>query len=134
MPPLAAPAELHTDRNPNRDTKTSVRTPWARSPAWPAIRKASAELCRLSVQHHRAQLVFTSGKVTRDLFFEFMRVAPPKPVDVRRSHDKSWDCEWFQLEVPGVPLNVVRLPHFSRAGYEEFTAIAEWVAERLPRS
>ena len=110
---------------------------WAamrRSPAWPAIRKASAELCRLSVQHHRPELVFTSGKITRNLLFEFMGVARPKPVDVRRSHNKSWDCEWFPLEVPAGPLNVVRLPHFSRAGYEEFAAIAEWVVECLPGS
>ena len=66
---------------------------WAamrRSPAWPTIREYSEELCRLSVQHHRAELVFVSGKVTRDLFFEFMGVARPKPVDVRRSHNKSW--------------------------------------------
>ena len=108
-----------------------------KSPAWPTIREYSAELCRLSLRHHQPDLVFISGKTSFRLFFQFIGVSPPKVTDRRAPANKSWTCEWFQLErgaLSGIstsPLNVVRLPHFSRGSYKEFKAIGEWVGETL---
>ena len=108
-----------------------------KSPAWPTIREYSAKLCRLSLRHHRPELVFVSGKTTLRLFFQFLGVSLPKAMDRRVPQNKSWTCEWFRLEqVPfsgtsRSPLDVVRLPHFSRASYKEFKAIGEWVAKVL---
>ncbi len=108
-----------------------------KSPAWPTIREYSAELCRLSLRHHRPELVFVSGKATLRLFFQFLGVSLPKAIDRRVPQNKSWTCEWFRLEkVPfsgtsRSPLDVVRLPHFSRASYKEFKAIGEWVGNVL---
>ena len=113
---------------------------WAsmeRSPAWPAVREYSAELCRLSLRHHRPRLVFVSGKTTLRLLFEFIGAPRPKPTARRVARNKSWTCEWYELEnsdlsgVPGSPMNVVRLPHFSRGSYREFEAVGKWVAETL---
>ena len=106
----------------------------AKSPAWPAIRKCSAELCRLSLQHHQPKLVFVSGKTTLRLFFQFIGVSSPNAEDRRLPRNKNWTCEWFRLEsshlyeTVGSPMNVVRLPHFSRGSYKEFESIGEWVA------
>ena len=105
--------------------------------AWPAIREYSAELCRLSLRHHRPRLVFVSGKTTLRLLFEFIGAPRPKPTARRVPRNKSWTCEWYELEhgdfssTPGSPMNIVRLPHFSRAGYTEFEAVGGWVAQVL---
>ena len=108
-----------------------------KSPAWPTIREYSAELCRLSLRHHQPELVFVSGKTTLRLFFQFIGVSPPKATDRRVPGNKSWTCQWFRLKEGGLsgistpPLNVVRLPHFSRGSYKEFKAVGEWVAGTL---
>ena len=107
------------------------------SPTWPAIREYSAELCKLSLRHHQPDLVFVSGKTTLRLFLQFIGVSLPKAVDRRVPRNKSWTCEWFRLEqgsipeIPGPPMNVVRLPHFSRGSYKEFKTVGEWVGETL---
>ena len=117
---------------PSADWRSMVK-----SPAWPTIREYSAELCRLSFRHHQPELVFVSGKTTLRLFFQFLGVSLSKAMDRRVPQNKSWTCEWFRLEqVPfsgtyRSPLDVVRLPHFSRASYKEFKAIGEWVAKVL---
>ena len=117
---------------PSMDWRSMVK-----SPAWPTIRKHSAELCRLSIKHHQPDLVFVSGKTTLRMFFQFIGVSLPKAVDRRVPWNKSWTSEWFRLEqgaireMPGSPMDVVRLPHFSRGSYKEFKAIGEWVGEVL---
>ena len=108
-----------------------------KSSAWPTIREYSAELCRLSLRHHQPDLVFVSGKTTLRLLFQFIGVSQPKATDRRVPGNKSWTCDWFRLEegaLSGIstpPLNVVRLPHFSRGSYKEFKAVGEWVAGTL---
>lgn len=115
---------------------------WAamrRSPSWPAIRDRSRSLFTASLRHHQPNLVFTTGKIANDLFWQFLGTPKPKPVDARRSRASSnWDSELFRLEglrLPGVTLptlNVFRLPHFSRFSRKEFKSVGQWVAERLP--
>ena len=119
---------------PSRDWVSMLR-----SPAWPRIRDYSQTLFSQILRDHRPNLVFTSGKYARDLFWAFLGVHRPKPVDVWRSPTtRNWNSEWFHLEDVGVgeisiaSLDVFRLPHFSRFSRKQFAAIGAWVAERLP--
>lgn len=121
---------------PSRDWASMLR-----SSAWPQIRDYSQRLFSQILRDHRPNLVFTSGKYSRDLFWTFLGVRRPKPVDVWRSPTRrNWDAEWFHLEDVEVDeitmpsLSVCRLPHFSRFNRKQFAAIGAWVADRLPQS
>ena len=121
---------------PSRDWASMLQ-----SSIWPEIRDYSQRLFNQTLKDHQPNLVFTSGKYCSDLFWAFLGVRRPKPIDVRRSPTKrNWDSEWFHLEdveVGGTSLasiNVFRLPHFSRSSRKQFAAIGAWVAERLPKS
>ena len=91
----------------------------------------------MSLLHHQPDLVFLSGKITLRLFFNFLGIPRPKAAYSRSARNKAWACKIFQLEgnalsgIPLTPLNVVLLPHFSRASYREFEAIGKWVGETI---
>ena len=74
--------------------------------------------------------MFVSGKYSRELFWAFLGLHKPKPVDVWNSPtSRNWDSEWFHLdhleigELSITGLNVFRLPHFSRFNRQQFAAI-----------
>ena len=123
--------------------------PWAsrdwtsmvRSPAWKLVREYSRTVFEQTMVDCRPNLIFISGKTTGQIFWSFLGVPRPTPIAVRRSPSlRNYDAEWYRLQDVKVgqerigELTVIRLPHFSRGSYQEFAAVGEWVAERLPRA
>ena len=121
--------------------------PWAsrdwkimtRSAGWPSIKAGARALFQQNMIDHHPTVVFTTGKFANNLFWSFSGTSRPTPVDVWRSPtNRNWDAEHFVLENFTVGedrlprLDLFRLPHFSRFSREQFGAIGEWVAGRLP--